>query len=242
MSRVKDSDERLIRWFTPTKEVPLCGHATVAASFVLFNENVHENVIKFISNFGLTLDCRKEVDGQLTLNFPLNPTIKMFPEMNSWLPDLCEAVLGPELVQQIIDHQLSPNTKKLVIRLKDDLPDEVLENIRPDFNRMKANDNGEQVYGFVVTQKSNFKHNGLHFRSRYFAPWAGIDEDPVTGSSFTALTPYWSEIYAQNGENVSIFQAKQVSKRGGIVRSKIDDERVFISGSAVEFSTGFINL
>lgn len=243
MSNIEGSTSRLIRWFTPTVEIDLCGHATVATSYVLFQKNPSEQTIKYLSKWGLELDCRRESDGQLTLNFPSQPATQLFPKMHtSWFPQLTESAFGEELSKKVVDYQLSAKAKKLLLRLDDSVPEEEFAKISPNFNDMGAVDPGHQLEAVVVTQKSNFEKTGVHFRSRCFGPWLGVNEDPVTGSSFTVLTPYWTQVYAQLSGVPAVFRSLQDSKRGGIVQSRLVGDRVFISGSAVTFSRGSIPL
>lgn len=184
----KDNNSQFwnIRWFTPKTEVELCGHATLAASFILAtNEKI--NVIKYKSKFHEKLEAIFDpVDQTIMLDFPLNRCEKM--DINTaWLPAIKQAIVGPENVDRIVDVQLSSGTKKLLIRLSDDNSDEFLVKIKPNFQQLLQIDTNHSVKGIIVTQKPLNFNGKKHFSSRYFAPWVGIQEDPVTGSAHTGL-------------------------------------------------------
>lgn len=184
----ESSDNRIwnIRWFTPKTEVELCGHATLAASFILAtNENL--NVIKYKSKFHKKLEAIFDpTDQTIMLNFPMNRCERI--DINTpWLPAIKQAVVGQENMDRIVDVQLSTGTKKLLIRLSDDNSDEFLVKIRPNFKQLLQIDTKYSVKGIIVTQKPLDFNGEKHFSSRYFAPWVGIQEDPVTGSAHTGL-------------------------------------------------------
>jgi len=201
-----------IRWFTPTVEVDLCGHATLAAAFVLFECLGFEgDNIAFDSRSGI-LNVSRDGD-LLVLDFPAQP------------PEPCET---PEYILHAFGIEpvacLKSEDYIVVFELEEDVltADPNLELLRKLDGR-----------GVVITSVSN----QYDFVSRFFAPNFGIDEDPVTGSSFTQLAPYWS---AQLGR--SKLYAKQVSSRGGEVMCELKGERVTIAGSAVKFLQGEIEI
>ncbi len=209
---VKNGDSYNIRWMTPSIEVPLCGHATLASSFVIFNfidKDARE--IRFNSKSGELIITR---DGNLiTLNFPSNVPQKAEPN------DIVGLALRKE------PKELYFNKSYLAVF---DSPQDIL-GIKPDFRAF------EDVHsdGIIVTAKGD----DVDFVSRYFVPSAGIDEDPVTGFAHTLLTPFWSEMLGKKK-----MSAKQISKRGGELVVENLGDRVNISGTAVLYSVGEINL
>ena len=202
-----------IRWFSPLKEVDLCGHATLASGFVYFNFiNKDENEVSFMSASG-KLSVRKK-DDLYELNFPKDNIKKID------LIDQVEDSIGVKPIETYIgDINL--------FALLDS--EDILKALTPNFNKL-INLEGQ---GLIVSSKSN----EYDFVSRYFCPKYGINEDPVTGSAHTTLVPYWSERL-----NSSDLVAKQVSERGGVLYCKNKDTRVLIAGKAVLYMKGIIEL
>ena len=206
-------DTNYIRWFSPLKEVDLCGHATLASGFVYFNFiNKDENEVTFMSASG-ELSVSKNND-LYELNFPKDNLIKID------LEDRVEDSIGVKPVETYIG-----DINLIAILDSED----ALKELNPDFNKL-LNLEGQ---GLIVTAKSN----EYDFVSRYFCPKYGINEDPVTGSAHTSLIPYWSERL-----KCSELVAKQVSDRGGVLYCKNQDTRVLISGKAVLYMKGEIKL
>lgn len=211
---VKKDAKYEIRWFTPTVEVNLCGHATLAAAFVLFNfENYNEELINFYSPRSGDLTVTKEGD-LLSLNFPA---------------DIFEAV---ELTNQMLD-AFDCKPKKAFKGKTDymflfDNEEEIL-NLKPNFETiMKLN-----VRGVIVTAKGN----NSDFVSRFFGPQSGINEDPVTGSAHTTLIPFWAKELNKNK-----LSAIQLSQRKGYLECELLENRVRISGYAKCYLIGDIFL
>ena len=211
---VKYDDGYQIRWFTPNMEVDLCGHATLAASFVLFNYEGHTgNEIRFYSLRSGQLYVRKDGDF-LTMNFPSDIIVK-----SDISPDLsdCFDIKSSKVFKGKTDY----------VFLFDN--EDVVRNIVPNFEKIsKLN-----ARGVIITSKGI----KADFVSRFFGPQSGVDEDPVTGSAHTTLSPYWAEKLNRNE-----LQAVQVSARTGHLRCKYLDDRVEISGQAVLFMKGEIFL
>ncbi|MDH7604227.1 MAG: PhzF family phenazine biosynthesis protein [Melioribacter sp.] len=210
---VKKGDKYHIRWMTPQSEVPLCGHATLASSFVLFNfiEKDKDKII-FTSKSG---DLIVERNGDLlTLDFPANK-----PHTANQPYELNECF-------QKIPIEVLENGLFLFIVFDDE---DFIKNYLPDFNLIRK----LHKHGVIITAKSKT----VDFVSRVFVPNEGVDEDPVTGSAHTVLTPYWSEKL-----NKKKLIAHQVSKRGGELFCENMGERVKISGKAVLYMTGNIYL
>lgn len=212
---VQKGDVYEIRWFTPTLEVDLCGHATLAAAFVLFeyyNHSTNTITFQFKSSGKLTVD--KNDNGSLTLNFPTDIVSKV---------DIPEALISAFNIQP--KECYKGRTDYLLIYSSQ----EEIENINPDFSKILTS--GER--GVIISAPG--KNND--FVSRFFAPQAGINEDPVTGSAHTTLAPVWSEKL-----NKPKLTAKQLSKRGGDLVCELVGDRVKISGNAVKYLIGEIEI
>ncbi|PJA31773.1 MAG: isomerase [Zetaproteobacteria bacterium CG_4_9_14_3_um_filter_53_7] len=197
-----------IRWFTPTVEVDLCGHATLAAAYVLFDCLGYEHeIIEFESRSGL-LSVSKEAD-LLVLDFPASPA------------EPCET---PEAIRHAFG--LEPleclKAEDYVVVFEDE--DDVLS-ADPNMEQLRKLDGR----GVIITAPSE----SCDFVVRFFAPKCGIDEDPVTGSAYTQLAPYWSNRLGQDR-----LAAKQLSSRGGEVICRMQGNRVQIAGKAVKYLQG----
>ncbi|XP_060584734.1 phenazine biosynthesis-like domain-containing protein [Ruditapes philippinarum] len=188
-SNFSTSSEFKLRWFTPTNEVPLCGHATLASAAALFFcSNNSSGAITFRSKSG-PLIARRDGDG-ITLDFPTNPVQPY--DKKAVLPIIKE-ICDPDLVSDV---QYSPGTKKLLLRLQDNVSRKIFDGICPDPRALQATDSTGTVKGVIVTVQGGLgmtvkSDQSFDFVSRYFAPWNGIPEDPVTGSAHTVLADYW---------------------------------------------------
>lgn len=200
-----------LRWFTPQVEVDLCGHATLATGHVLFNhENYSEPEIEFESKSG-KLTVRKDNE-YITLNFPTD-TLKQV-DLDNDVAD-CFDVKPVEIYKGKSDYMLVFKNEGQI------------KNIRYNLKRIAESDGR----GVIITAHGN----DVDFVSRFFAPQAGIDEDPVTGSAHTTLTPYWSKVL-----NKEVMTAKQLSRRTGLLRCRNLNERTEISGLAKTYLQGEI--
>jgi PhzF family phenazine biosynthesis protein len=203
-----------LRWFTPMVEVPLCGHATLAAAYVLFNELGFEAPeIKFQSLSG-ALSVRRK-DERLELCFP---RIDLMSENFSSAFAAC-------FDQEILACYKTTKDANYLILFNDEAAVRNLEVNIPSLKQL-----GE--FGVIVTAQGE---GGVDFVSRYFAPSFGIDEDPVTGSIHCALAPFWAE-RLQKGS----LQAEQVSERGGRLECVVEEQCVRISGAARLYLKGSI--
>lgn len=215
---LKDTKFFSLRWFTPKTEVPLCGHATLATAAILFYEvDVSSTKVTFETSSG-ELTAEKEYNSIL-LNFPSDKMVPAKPNRN-----LLSAI-------SILDFEeacISKRWKTLLIRLANE---ETLLALEPDFKHMKSISTKDNITGVIVTSKG---HPPYDFVSRFFAPWVGINEDPVTGSAHTLLAPYWSRILGKQE-----MLAYQASSRGGelTVRARAND-RVDLIGKAFIVSKG----
>lgn len=207
---VKNGDKYEIRWFTPKVEVDLCGHATLAAAFVLFNyENHNDSIITFHSPRSGDLTVTKEGD-LLSLNFPVDE-FEPIPLTN----EICDAFDSkPQLAYKgKTDYMLVFNTEEEIL------------NLNPNFIKLSK----LPVRGIIVTAKGN----NSDFVSRFFAPQSGINEDPVTGSAHTTLIPYWAKKL-----NKTTLSAIQLSERKGYLDCELLENRVRISGYAMCYLIG----
>lgn len=196
-----------LRWFTPVTEVDLCGHATLATAHVLWEINyltTHEEA-RFHTKSGLLTAKRKE--SWIELNFPA---------------EVAQAAETPADMSKALGVKpvfVGKNRFDYIIEVESE---EVLRNIQPNFDLLAK----LPARGIIVTSLS--ANPAYDFVSRFFAPASGIDEDPVTGSAHCCLGPYWQQKLNKN--SLVGFQA---SKRGGIVKVKVNENRVFLTGQAV---------
>lgn len=199
-----------IRWFSPVREVDLCGHATLASAHVLFEILHHAGeAIVFESRSGDLVVSRE--GPLLTLDFPAHPPVECRP------PEALLAGLNkrPSLVLAADDY----------IAVYDDEQD--VRSMRPNLAALETLDRR----GVAVTAPGR----ECDIVARFFAPKYGIPEDPVTGSLYTQLVPYWSGRLGRK-----VLRARQLSARGGDIHCELKGERVFISGRAVTYLTGEI--
>lgn len=209
---IKEDDRYLIRWFTPTVEVDLCGHATLASAHVLFHHENHSgNEINFYSHRSGILKVSKNND-LLTLDFPTDSIHKM-----EWP---AENLAGFNLVP--LEAYRGKTDYMLVFASEDNI-----KNLEPNYAVISA----WKVRGVIVTAKGS----QVDFVSRFFAPQSGVNEDPVTGSAHTTLTPYWSEKLGKTE-----LSAIQLSQRKGYLHCKNLGTRIQISGYARTYLTGEI--
>ncbi|MGC9398672.1 MAG: PhzF family phenazine biosynthesis protein [Anaerolineae bacterium] len=213
-----------LRWFTPTTEVRLCGHATLATAAVLFRElQVTANEIRFETRSGGLLARR--VEAGIALEFPADP-----PRPWEMPPDVGVA-LGVTAAD-VEATAYAPQTRNLLIHLKSAA---LLRALTPDFAKLGAVTAAANVHGPVVTAAGDPPYD---FISRYFAPAIGINEDPVTGSAHTVLGPYWG-----GRLNKTEFFAYQASERGGELHvSLMPEGRVLLVGEAVIVAGGLLYL
>ncbi|MGY5238720.1 PhzF family phenazine biosynthesis protein [Clostridium tertium] len=202
-----------LRWFTPEVELDLCGHATIATSKVLFDEfNIKEQYIKYETKSGLL--TAKKKDEKISLDFPIDKALDF---------NLTQDILDAMGIRSYSKAIIGEKTRKLVIEVKDK---ENIINLKPNFEILKSLKFKSDVKGIGVTCRGNEKYD---FISRYFNPWDGINEDPVTGSVHTLLANYWS-----NKLNKMDMNAYQASNRSGEISLKLlENDRVKLSGEAV---------
>lgn len=203
-----------IRWFTPLVEVELCGHATLASAYVIFNElGFSKNIINFHSRKRGILIVEK-VGEQMVLDFPA---------------DTINKIEIPQLLKEAFNYQPLEAYKGKTDYLLLFNNQKEIETLVPNFAKIAES----KVRGVMVTARGN----DTDFVSRFFAPFVGINEDPVTGSAHTTLIPFWAE---RLGKTDMI--AKQLSKRVGDLSCKLVGDRVKIGGNAVLYLIGQINI
>ena len=199
-----------LRWFTPTTEVDLCGHATLASAHILWESGLLQpgETARFHTRSGL---LTAEQKGNLVeLNFP--PLVDV--------PTTAPAELTAAL--SVTPTYAGKFGAQYLLEVTDE---DIVRNLNPDFPALRA----LPGRGVVVTSRAA----AYDFVSRYFAPWVGIDEDPVTGSVHCCLGPYWGN---RLGKSRPI--AYQASDRGGVVHIDLRDNRVYLSGYAVTIFKG----
>ncbi|MFQ5673205.1 MAG: PhzF family phenazine biosynthesis protein [Nitrospinales bacterium] len=204
-----------LRWFTPAVEVELCGHATLAAAHVLWEEGCLEPAepARFHTRSGLLTAERR--DDWVVMDFPAEPEEPCDP------PAGLDSALGAEL------KYVGRNRFDFLVEVESE---EVLRNLKPDFSRLQTLD----ARGIIVTCRP--ASGTFDFVSRFFAPAVGIDEDPVTGSAHCCLGPFWG---ARLGKTE--LDAFQASSRGGRVRVRLGKGRVALAGRAVTIFRGVLS-
>lgn len=203
-----------IRWFTPTVEVDLCGHATLATAFVLYEQLAYQNdSIHFYSHRSGVLKVSKTAE-QYHMDFPadlLKPAVITTAIIDALKHKPKEAFMGKTDLMLVFEDQ------------------EIIKNMNPDMHLLNKID----VRGVIVTAVGKT----CDFVSRFFAPQSGIDEDPATGSAHTSLIPYWAKKMNKNE-----LKAEQLSSRGGLLNGVLKKDRVIISGEAILFMKGTLFL
>lgn len=207
---VRENEIYHIRWFTPTTEVKLCGHATLASAFVILNilnKGTNEVIFKSLSG---KLTVRKE-DDKLTLDFPSQePTL-----------DKCFPIYDELFNSKPLEHLVSEDHLFIFEN------EETIKDLTINLELAKELD----LRGIIVTSRGE----NCDFVSRFFAPKYGIDEDPATGSAYTQLIPYWSrKLFKQN------LISYQLSKRGANFECSLKNDRILISGKCKLYLEGVI--
>lgn len=201
-----------LRWFTPEVEVELCGHATLASAHVLWEDGhlASDATARFHTRSGL-LTARRDGDW-ITLDFPAKPE-----RAGAAPPELARA-LGLE------PHYVGWSQFDCLVALESEAQ---VRALRPDPGLLRT----VEARGVIVTAPAEM--DGVDFVSRFFAPRVGVDEDPVTGSAHCVLAPYWSRVLGR--DELVGFQA---SRRGGVVRVRVQGDRVHLGGQAVTVMRG----
>ena len=204
-----------IRWFTPAAEVSLCGHATVASAYVIFNKlRPGTDRVTFGSKSGPLPVSRH--NGRITLDFPARPPAPCPP---------------PASIAEALGH-VPVQTLRAAVLLAVFESEAVVRSLQPDMALVA----GLDPHGVIVTAPGAAS-SGVDFVSRYFAPNIGVPEDPVTGSAHCTLVPYWSARLDKK-----TLHAHQVSRRGGELWCEMAGDRVFLSGNAAPYLEGVIEI
>lgn len=213
-----EGDGFRLRWFTPVSEIDLCGHATLASAWVLFEELGYSGPeIRFASQSGTLVVTRGAVPGLLSMDFPAWKPAPAEP-----VRELLEGLRGPDPLEVLAtrDWLVAYESEEDVLRLD------------PDMEKLRRLDR----LGVIVTAPGG-PASGADFVSRFFVPGEGIPEDPVTGSAHSTLIPYWSPILGKRA-----MRAAQLSRRGGELFCEHRGERVSIAGRAVPYMRGTISV
>ncbi len=215
--KIIDSQHYEIRWFSPITEIDFCGHATLAASFVIFANNNTLETINFFAKAVGDLSVTKMASGYIQMSFP-----NMKPAIVNDVPIVLVNALS---------------IKPMQVLLNDQAYFVVYENETDVHNVVVNNDLLKQLAPFDVVVTAKGKSSDYDFVSRYFWPANGGDEDPVTGSIHSGLAPFWAEQL-----NKAELVAYQASKRGGKLLCRVEDGRIYISGKAIQYLTGTITV
>lgn len=201
-----------LRWFTPVVEVELCGHATLASAHILWEIGLiaPQEQARFHTLSGLLTAKRR--GEEIELNFPATPD------------EPASAPVGLSEALGVVPKYIGKTRYDYLVEVESEGD---LRKLRPDFGKLRA----LSVRGTIVTSVA--ESEGYDFVSRFFAPRAGIDEDPVTGSAHCCLGPFWSKRFAKDE-----LMAYQASARGGVVRVRVGGERVYLGGRAVTVLRG----
>lgn len=199
-----------IRYFSPKMEIPLCGHATLASAKVLFERYHAVQRFHFITTENIDLQISR--DGEMIeMEFPVYDTIPV---------EASKQLLYALGINTIVNSVYNDETRILLLEISDS---KVLEKLTPDFEALYRSHHS--INGVLVTAPSH--RNGFDFESRYFWPWSGTNEDPVTGGTHTFLTKYWSERLYKNkmrsfqcSERTGFMEVELLSERKLMIRSK----------------------
>jgi predicted PhzF superfamily epimerase YddE/YHI9 len=211
---VRDGGEYALRWYTPSVEVDLCGHATLASGYVVFRFlEPRRGSVRFRTAKAGTLSVARRGE-RLAMDFPARPASPVKPPVGLL------AALGrePREILRARDHLIVYDSAAEIAALK------------PDLAALAKVD----CWAAIVTAPGE---NGVDFVSRFFAPAQGVPEDPVTGSSHCTLVPYWAKRLGKTE-----LEARQLSRRGGALYCTLNGDRVSIAGRAVLYLEGWIEV
>lgn len=206
---IENSKALAIRFFSPKMEIPLCGHATLASAKVVF-EISDSKSIAFINIQGLTLPITS-IGGNIAMRFPVFDTVPASAPIG---------LLNALGLETILNSAYNDETKILLLEIASA---EILSDLSPDYESLLKSHSS--INGVLVTAKS---HDSFDFHSRYFWPWSGTNEDPVTGGTHTFLAKYWSERLGKTK-----MRSFQSSRRSGFMDVELDNGELIITGNAV---------
>jgi PhzF family phenazine biosynthesis protein len=208
-----------LRWFNPVIEESLCGHATLATAHALHHDRGGPGTVRFSTRSGV-LAAHTDENGTITLDFPA-ANLTQIP-----IPDGLAKALG-------VEPEATYDTGSLrdVLAI---LPDEAtVRAVTPDFNAIAQVTARDDIRGITITAAASDPERGYDFVSRFFSPADGLPEDSVTGSAHTALAPYWSKVLGRDA-----LTGLQASERTGLVRTRVNGDRVHLTGRAVTVLDG----
>jgi PhzF family phenazine biosynthesis protein len=201
-----------LRWFTPAVEVALCGHATLASAHVLRQAGLAQGRVRFRTVRSGVLTADVAGDGLITLDFPASPLSPI---------DVDPALVTALGTGALATYWTGPITDDVLVEVADE---KTVRSLTPDLGALA----GLTRRGVAVTAAAEDPGAGYDFVSRFFAPAAGVAEDPVTGSAHTSLTPFWAGRLGR--DELTGYQA---SARGGLVKVAVRGDRILLSGHAV---------
>ncbi|NNU17515.1 PhzF family phenazine biosynthesis protein [Parvularcula sp. ZS-1/3] len=202
-------DTWLIRFFSPVMEIPLCGHATIAAAAVLFEE-AGLPALSFVNTDGLRIPIRR-LGNEIGMDFPVYKTV------SAHVPESLLEALGLETVRSV---RFNAETKILMLEIE---KTEVLGKLQPDYSALRASHNS--INGVLVTAASN--EDLYDYHCRYFWPWSGTNEDPATGGIQTFLAPFWAKKLGKRE-----LRSFQSSWRTGTMALSVQEDSVLIRSNA----------
>ena len=214
-----NTDPMQIRYFSPVMEIALCGHATLAASRIVFDQTAKDK-IRFVTSQQIELPVQREGDTML-MQFPRYETEQ------ATVPPALLTALG---IEEIVDVVYNEETRILMLVINST---SCLANLSPNFEQLRAAH--DSINGVLVTAPST--NDGFDFHSRYFWPWSGTNEDPVTGGTHTFLAPYWAKQLGKT--NLRSFQS---SARTGFMSVEVGDDGLTIAGQAVVVLSGELHV
>jgi len=245
-----------LRWFTPTKEVPLCGHATLATALVLFNEigNVNKSIV--FDTLSGPLSVKRVGEGLLEMDFPAfqlsDPT--SHPSLGHISKQMADTIVGSGNWAHLA-YATTGHDRRLIVALKSTISRAEFESLKPSSSDLLQFDpTGVHIHGVVLTAspesatKQGYADQGhgeqaaVDYACRYFAPWVGVYEDPACGSAQCALAPYWADRLKKG--NTPLRGVQCYPGRGGdfIVQLSTDQKRVLLRGKAVAVVRGRMEL
>jgi len=214
IKKLEDDDAYSIRFFSPKMEIPLCGHATLASAKVLFDNNLVKNQINFINIQNLDLKIVRDNE-MIIIEFPVYETVAR---------DASSELLNALGINKsfLLNSAYNDETKILLLEINDN---QILNDLKPDYVALYKSHNS--INGVLVTAKS--EKNDFDFESRYFWPWSGTNEDPVTGATHTFLAKYWSK--RLNKTKMNSFQC---SERSGFMEVELTKQNTVLIKSTAK--------
>lgn len=220
-----DKTAYTIRYFTPTKEIELCGHATMATAKILFDSeddllDDSTTCIRFDTCFGESLYCTRSETGEISMRFPSDDDIVASSDDCG----LTRAFAGNHTITGVYEGRFD------IMVVMTSISD--VQELQVDMNALEAATNARKKRGVIVTSVAE-ERNEVDFVSRFFAPGAGIPEDPVTGSAHCTLGPYWERVLKPNPGTRLVGRQIGPMRQGTVYVQCVDEKTVEISGNAV---------